>query len=521
MRSAAPIRPLLPSFALLGVGIALLVIGGGDVDRVSLLVRALGVLAIGGAVVAFPKEATPEHPAARWISIPLVLVFAAGVGVRLWVAATETVHYDEGFTYISYANGSIGHILLTYDAPNNHILHTLAVKLATDLFGTDPFAARIPALIGGAATIWFAAAVAAAMAPERRSREAAVLAAAFTAGFPPFIAYSTMARGYTLIAAAGLLALLAALRITSGDQRRRWWVALLVASAGGLLTVPISIMVVGGAWLWLALVLTIRRGWTVAILLRLGVVGVGVVALLATVYLPIRDQPGFDYDWLVDRTIKQIFGVVQDYWKTGWGTAGLVLTLALIAVAVVHPGERAAERRSIAVYLLSLAGAFVIAGTISPFARSYLAIAAIGLPFAAIGVVLLIDHLRSTNAGTAVVAALAVVLVLSPAWGLTQPAWDEDPRRLEDYEGLLALARAHPDKPVLVPWVAQPSWQYYVVTKGDPKLNVVGTVGPPVLLVPMTGDRWKELVGVAGGDPNTYRVVRRWPVATEVAPAAG
>lgn len=522
MRSAAPFRPLVPSFALLGLGIALLAVGGGGVDRLSLLLRGLGVLAVGAAVLALPRTAAPEAPAARWISIPLVVVLVAAAAARTWIAATETIHYDEGFTYLSYASRSIGHILLTYDAPNNHILHSLFVKVSTELFGTAPFVVRIPALVGGVAMVWFAAAVAAAMAPERRSREAAVLAAAFTAGFPPFVAYSTMARGYTLIAAAGLLALLAVLRISSGDHRRRWMLALLVASAGGLLTVPISLMVVGGAWLWLALVLTIRRGWTTALVLRLGVVGASITALLASVYLPIRHQPGFDYDWLLDRSVRQILGLVQDYWTTGWGTVGVVLVLALVVFALVHPGEHAVERRSLLVYAVSIAGAFLVAGTISPFARSYLAIAALGFPLAAVGAVLLIDRLRSSTAATVVVAVLASVLVVTPVWGMSTHAWDEDPRRVEDFDGFVAFARGHPTTPVLIPWIAQPSWNFYVATEGDPHLLITGSVGAPQpLLVPITGDAWKELVHFAGGDPGAFRVVRRWPAGTEIAPAAG
>ncbi|MBK9286139.1 MAG: glycosyltransferase family 39 protein [Flavobacteriales bacterium] len=59
------------------------------------------------------------------------------------------ITYDEAFTYVQYASRPFHILLADYSYPNNHILHSLLVKLCTKLFGLHLWSLRLPALIAG------------------------------------------------------------------------------------------------------------------------------------------------------------------------------------------------------------------------------------------------------------------------------------------------------------------------------------------------------------------------------------
>src|SRR5204863_4157783 len=64
----------------------------------------------------------------------LAALVAGGAVVRVLLVA-EPMRFDESFTFLAYATHPVHHILTTYDFPNNHILHSLAVHFAWRVFG--------------------------------------------------------------------------------------------------------------------------------------------------------------------------------------------------------------------------------------------------------------------------------------------------------------------------------------------------------------------------------------------------
>ncbi len=54
------------------------------------------------------------------------------------------MRYDEAMTYVVYASKGLATILVSYTAPNNHILHTVLVHYACALLGPSPWVTRLP-----------------------------------------------------------------------------------------------------------------------------------------------------------------------------------------------------------------------------------------------------------------------------------------------------------------------------------------------------------------------------------------
>ena len=156
----------------------------------------------------------------------------------------RTVIYDEAFTCTYYAVRPAYIILSDYSYPNNHILHTLLVKLSLALFGWGEVQARLPAFFAGIAVLpllW-------AWVRSTFNSTAALLTLALVALSGPLIEYSALARGYSLtwlFLVAGLW--LSVHFIRTGNLFSAFLLA--VVNALGLWTVPT--MLYGSVMLYL------------------------------------------------------------------------------------------------------------------------------------------------------------------------------------------------------------------------------------------------------------------------------
>lgn len=123
----------------------------------------------------------------------VLLVIIVGAILRI-VMLRKAVIYDEAFTYVYYAVRPVQVILSDYSYPNNHILHTLLVKLSTAVLGLGTVSLRLPALLAGIAVMPLFYAFTRAMF----NRYIALLAVSFVAASGVLIEYSALARGYSL-----------------------------------------------------------------------------------------------------------------------------------------------------------------------------------------------------------------------------------------------------------------------------------------------------------------------------------
>lgn len=181
-------------------------------------------------------------------------VIVAGIALRV-LHLSQPIRYDEAATYLSFATRPLYLLVSDYSYPNNHILHTLLVRITTELFGDSPEAIRIPALTSGLlvlpATYLFAR--------DFYDKWTGLLATGFVAVSAPQILYSTNARGYTLVGLCFLALLPVARRVTAGE-RRGWWLPFVAATVLGFYVVPVMLYPFLLVLSWMALEASARDG---------------------------------------------------------------------------------------------------------------------------------------------------------------------------------------------------------------------------------------------------------------------
>jgi hypothetical protein len=178
------------------------------------------------------------------------------IGVRL-AYLTQPIRYDEAFTYFHYASQSPWVVVSLYDFPNNHIFHSVCVKVACRLFGNAPWAIRLPALAAGVLLIpaaYFAGRVLA-------NRSVGLLAACLVSSSSLLIEYSTNARGYSIVCLITLLSFSLGEWLLKNPSRAGW-AGLAILCAVGFWTIPTMLYPFSTLVAWLALreALNIARG---------------------------------------------------------------------------------------------------------------------------------------------------------------------------------------------------------------------------------------------------------------------
>jgi hypothetical protein len=185
-----------------------------------------------------------------WCSLA---VFLLSLAVR-WPHLSQSLWYDEMYTLVEYVQQPWQRVLAGRPGeyvPNNHVLHTVLAKIVYSMGrradDVEPNEAllRVPALIAGCllpiALAW----------PMRRVAPwTALLIAVVAAVHPWLVAFSTEARGYSLML---LLAAVATNLLPDGSRRWPVWYALALAAA--IFTIPIALLLVPAH----AVVVALRR----------------------------------------------------------------------------------------------------------------------------------------------------------------------------------------------------------------------------------------------------------------------
>ena len=137
----------------------------------------------------------------RWFFAGLVAVMVLGALLR-WSFLDHPMRYDESLNYYQFTSRSPSYILTHYN-PGNHVLHTIMVRVSTELFGRTPFGLRFPVFVGGTLLIPVTALLAWVLF---RDRWTALLSALAVAGSAQLVEYSANARGYVWLALMTTLA---------------------------------------------------------------------------------------------------------------------------------------------------------------------------------------------------------------------------------------------------------------------------------------------------------------------------
>src|SRR6056297_3537134 len=153
--------------------------------------------------VSNPRTLTGVHDAyqsrsdALWLTGLILLAFALripGLDASLW--------YDAAYTLAHYVRPPLAETLLTYEALNNHVFHTVLAKASVTIFGESAWALRLPAMLFGVASVWALWQLCREVVGPWETRLAALLMAVSY----HHVWFSQNARGYTGLLFFGLLA---------------------------------------------------------------------------------------------------------------------------------------------------------------------------------------------------------------------------------------------------------------------------------------------------------------------------
>jgi 4-amino-4-deoxy-L-arabinose transferase-like glycosyltransferase len=220
-----------------------------------------------------------------WELIILTLITLAALFIRLLYIYRPFEH-DEAYTFITFADLPFRYLISDYHFPNNHIFHTVLVRLSFLIFGIQPWAIRLPALIAGVLVVPFIHL----LTRQLYSKNAGLFAAGLAASCQFLIDYSSWARGYTWVALFTLLTFLLGTYLIRKNNAAAW-VFLAFLGALGLWTIPVMLNSLGILYLWLFCAWLLRdtrpvyKNGQFVILLAVSFVGIGL--LTALFYTPV------------------------------------------------------------------------------------------------------------------------------------------------------------------------------------------------------------------------------------------
>ncbi len=430
---------------------------------------------------------------AYWIALGVITL--AGLVLRAaWL--DHLMRYDEAYQFIQFANIKDGNLFF-YQTPNNHVLHTMLVRLFVTFGGESPQVMRMPAFLAGVAIIPLAAVLARRISGRW---EAGLIAAALAACSSILIEYSANARGYSMVCAATLAMAIFTTRVLADMRSKRAWAYWIAAGALGLFTIPVmaypilllSLLIVGQA-LWAHNDIAVRR-WVVERVLASLVL---LAAVTTVLYLPVAwvtsDElakasgpgtsaslvHGYQMLWAnrfvtpvsPGACVMQLGSAIVDtarHWTRDGGITWPLLLLAGVAGAVIS----AVRNRSawglapIVGALLLLAAAVVQSVTIFP--RVWLFLLPLVLAVAACGLVQFADLAGRRFKPAHALAAIGLLTAFTcgvSAWQTQHEGWliSEDPRTYTDIKAIARDISAAADgvTAVLVDEVGWPPLAYY------------------------------------------------------------
>lgn len=336
---------------------------------------------ITGSDASPPQSAQPQQSgSSTWTGWGAPLVCMLGIGFLLRLQyLDQPMRYDESVTYLEFASRSWSRAIGSYTYPNNHVFHTVLVKLCVGVFGNDPWVIRLPAFVAGVAMIPAAFSV----GQRLFGPVAAHLGTAIVASSGALTLYSTNARGYTIVALATLVLARALLRLRERPSTADWATVAIVLALGTW-TIPVMLFPAGGLVLWFlvsALQDDTRSGRTD--LLRLSLAVLLSAVAVALLYAPVIMRDGLtpltsnafvrpSTWWLFFREMRASVGQTLVGWSLGMPIAIGAVFLPFVVVGL------AIERRTSG-FRVSMAGSMYVACALTlvathraPFPRVWL-----------------------------------------------------------------------------------------------------------------------------------------------------
>jgi len=295
----------------------------------------------------------------------LTAACAVGLLIRGYFLG-QPMRHGESYTFLHFVKQGF-FFLFYYPVPNNHVLHTLLVKLSTLIWGAHPVSIRFPAFLFGMASLPLTFCLCRKLRPERSG----VLASAAMAVVPWMVLFSTNARGYSLLIFLTLALAFVGMHVAERPSLPGWALVSLLAALG-MMTTPAMLFGIAGVYLWLACLL-LFHGKSLAAILRDFVVPCGIMtfALTLVLYTPIIVASGGVKSIVANRemhtlTWNQFFHQVCPharvaFWYFVKGTPRAALLMAaLLLIAGMFGASRRRDWAPVVLLPAMLAGAAAV-----------------------------------------------------------------------------------------------------------------------------------------------------------------
>jgi mannosyltransferase len=413
----------------------------GAVLLLAIFLAITGRRPIGDTGVLLQPRAPDAVPGAAWVVPTLVL---AGLALRLYRLG-EGLWFDEIQTLVDYVRLPLGRIITTFDSQNQHLLYSIAARLAVVILGESAVALRLPAVIFGIASLWACYRFAREATTER---QALIGTTILTFSFH-HVWFSQNARGYTGLLLWSLLGTLAFLRLLR-DPEAGWgwiWVYGLAMALAAYTHITAAFLSAAHVAI-LALLAWTRRGrgnqpWlrpllgiTASALLGLVLYAPVLPQFVATLLAPSPHAAETDWQsplWLIGEMLKGLSRGLPG----GWAALG-------IGVIVAGAGLRQFWRREPALVGLMvlpglLTGGAMVALGHNLWPRFFFFSAGFAVLIAVQGTFAL-AHLLARRHGEFAATTALVVLVAGSAFTVPR-AWGPK----QDYVGAAAFVASHRD----------------------------------------------------------------------------
>jgi 4-amino-4-deoxy-L-arabinose transferase-like glycosyltransferase len=354
-----------------------------------------------------PPAGEREEPESRsksrglgWnIGLALGAITLAGLLTRLSYLE-QPIRQDEAFTFLDFVVRPLGFPVVNYQAPNNHVLHSLLMQLSSEVLGSAEWQLRLPALLAGVLLIPLVYLV----ARQFYAAHPALLAAALAAGASILVEFSTNARGYTLLCLLSVLLFACARQM---KQRLYWldWALFSVLAALGFFTIPTMVFPIGGALAWLLLsylARDIHPAYGRRFLAYLGGIWLLTAALTLLLYAPILLNSGWQAllanEFVAPQQgflgeLGENLGIALAMWHREIPPPLLVLLLSGLLAALLFHRRISADRVPWIYPVLGWSAFLLLLQRAPAYARTWLFLLPLLLMLAAAGVDLLLRGL--------------------------------------------------------------------------------------------------------------------------------
>ena len=285
-------------------------------------------------------------PAQTNVACVALLLAVLGV-VNVYRAWTQSITYDEAFTYNAFVVGPMSQAFTAY--PNNHVLFTILAKVTTGAIGTSEFGLRFPSVVAGAVyffVVFF-------LCRLLFGRGAIFSMAAAALALNPFVLdFLSAARGYGLALALFMVAFhqVAVILVRSSSdgaaERRRWVVASLALAGSVSSHLAFLFPAVGLALVALTLVAFDALGPGRASVLHFGrttvlpLCGPGLVTAAALLGVPLSRAEREDFYYGASRlgdTVASLVDVSLRHHPSGWPIDTLTTMVGSVEAKVLVP----------------------------------------------------------------------------------------------------------------------------------------------------------------------------------------